>query len=61
MRTQKLLSSAGLAVASVALAFAAAGCAAMGSNYERPKLEPPPLYRDAKPAPTPESVADVPW
>jgi outer membrane protein, multidrug efflux system len=63
MRTQTRLSSAGLTLASVALAFAAAGCAAMGSNYERPKLEPPAQYRNAPAATaaTPASVADLPW
>jgi len=60
MRTRTFYSPASLTAAALLLAFSAAGCA-VGPNYERPKLEPPPLYRDAKPAPTPESVADAPW
>jgi len=60
MRTRTLVSPISITAAAVALAVAAAGCT-VGPNYTRPKLEPPALYRDAKPAATPESVADLPW
>ncbi|MCX6550175.1 MAG: efflux transporter outer membrane subunit [Acidobacteria bacterium] len=61
MRTHSLFPPISLKAAALVLAVTAAGCAAVGPNYERPKLEPPALYRDATPAPTPESVADLPW
>jgi multidrug efflux system outer membrane protein len=51
-----------LTAASLLLAVAAAGCT-VGPNYERPKLDPPPQFRSVTPppAPTPDSLADVPW
>ena len=61
MRTRTLFPPTSLKAAALVLAVTAAGCAAMGSNYERPKMEPPALYRDVRPAPTPESLADLPW
>jgi multidrug efflux system outer membrane protein len=38
----------------------AAGCAAVGPNYERPKMPPPPQYRFVQGAQA-ESLADLPW
>jgi multidrug efflux system outer membrane protein len=46
-------------VAFLALATAA-GCA-MGPNYHRPKFDAPPSFRFANGAPSPASVADLPW
>jgi outer membrane protein, multidrug efflux system len=37
------------------------GCAAVGPNYKRPEMAPPPAYRDAPGPPAAESLADVPW
>jgi outer membrane protein, multidrug efflux system len=44
----------------VALSGFAAGCAALGSNYERPQMNPPVQYRGVEAA-TAESLADLPW
>jgi multidrug efflux system outer membrane protein len=45
----------------VAGALAAAGCAAVGPNYKRPEMAPPPAYRWAAQAQAAQSIADVPW
>src|SRR5262245_7366493 len=37
-----------------------AGCAAVGPNYSRPQLAPPPQYRFVEPSQA-TSLADVPW
>jgi multidrug efflux system outer membrane protein len=42
------------------LAALAGGCAALGSNYERPQMNPPAQYRGIEAA-TAESMADLPW
>jgi len=61
MRSRTTLSFLGLAAATLALGLSSAGCAAVGPNYQRPKVEPPAQYRDVKAAVTPESVGDLPW
>jgi len=60
MNTHDLFRALRLPAAVAALALMAAGCT-VGPNYERPKLDPPVQHRDAAPAPTPESVADLNW
>jgi len=60
MNTHYLFRALRLPAAAAALALMAAGCT-VGPNYERPKLDPPVQHRDAAPAPTPESVADLNW
>jgi multidrug efflux system outer membrane protein len=45
----------------VAGALAGAGCAAVGPNYKRPEMAPPPAYRWAAQAQAAESLADMPW
>jgi multidrug efflux system outer membrane protein len=47
------------AVAALAL-MAAAGCA-VGPDYHRPKVVTPPSFRVADGAPSPASIADLPW
>lgn len=37
------------------------GCAAVGPNYVRPRMEPPPQYRFAGDQAQAESLADAPW
>ncbi|MFO7692541.1 MAG: efflux transporter outer membrane subunit [Vicinamibacterales bacterium] len=60
MNTHSLFRAAGIPAAVALVALTAGGCT-VGPNYERPKLEPPAQHRDAPPAPTPESVADLDW
>lgn len=60
MNTHRFFRALPLPAAVAALALMAAGCT-VGPDYERPKLDPPVQHRDAAPAPTPESVADLPW
>jgi multidrug efflux system outer membrane protein len=45
----------------VVLSSLAAGCAAVGPNYERPKLPTPPQYRFVEGASQAQSLADAPW
>ncbi len=60
MNTAHLLRRcAGLAAVASLAAFAA-GCAALGSNYQRPQMNPPPQYRGVETAAA-ESMADLPW
>jgi outer membrane protein, multidrug efflux system len=61
MRTRTVLSPISLEAAALLLAFTAAGCAAVGSNYERPKLEPPVQFRGVATPQAAESAADIPW
>jgi multidrug efflux system outer membrane protein len=37
------------------------GCAAVGPNYKRPEMTPPPAYRWATPEQASASLADTPW
>lgn len=48
-----------LAVA--ALSVWSASCAALGSNYERPEIAPPPAYRFTAAPDQAQSLADAPW
>lgn len=62
MTTRHLFPSIRIQAAALALAVLASGCAAVGPNYQRPELAPPPQYRGlSTPAATAESMADVPW
>ena len=48
-------------IAVAALSVWTASCAALGSNYERPELAPPPAYRFTAAPDQAQSLADVPW
>jgi outer membrane protein, multidrug efflux system len=48
-------------VLAVATSVALAGCAAVGPNYERPKLPTPPEYRFVQAPAQAQSLADAPW
>ena len=45
----------------VAASVLSASCAALGSNYERPELAPPPDYRFTTAPGESQSLADAPW
>jgi multidrug efflux system outer membrane protein len=57
---RRLLSRSSLVAVAAASALSA-GCAAFGSNYERPQMAPPPQYRFADAADQAASIADLPW
>ena len=61
MTTRHLLRRCGGFAAVVALAGLAGGCAAVGSNYQRPDLKPPAVYRGAETTTAAASMADLPW
>ena len=44
-----------------ALSVWSASCAALGSNYERPEIAPPPAYRFTAAPDQAQSLADAPW
>lgn len=44
----------------LAVSSLSVGCAALGSNYERPQMSPPPQYRFVEGAQA-QSFADMPW
>jgi outer membrane protein, multidrug efflux system len=60
MTTRSLLRRGGACAALLTAAWLAAGCAALGSNYQRPDMKPPEQYRGITAA-TAESLADLPW
>jgi outer membrane protein, multidrug efflux system len=45
----------------MAASVALTGCAAVGPNYERPKLPTPPAYRFVEPPAQAQSLADMAW
>src|SRR4029453_8117976 len=47
-------------ILTIALSSLFVGCAAVGSNYERPQMQPPPQYRFVEGAQA-QSFADIPW
>ena len=49
------------AVLSLAIGSLTAGCAAVGPNYERPKMPIPAQYRFVEGAAQAQSLADLPW
>jgi outer membrane protein, multidrug efflux system len=62
MTTTHLLRRSAGCAAVLTFAAVASGCAALGSNYERPQMNPPTQYRGIEtPAATAESMADLPW
>jgi multidrug efflux system outer membrane protein len=61
MHTRTLFPPTSLTAAALLLALTAAGCAAVGPNYERPKLEPPAQFRGITTPQAAESAADIPW
>jgi outer membrane protein, multidrug efflux system len=62
MNIQHLLRRSAACAAVLTLVAFAGGCAALGSNYERPQMKPPPQYGGlGTPAATAESMADLPW
>jgi outer membrane protein, multidrug efflux system len=48
-------------VLAAALASLSVGCAAVGPNYKRPEMQPPPAYRFVQEATQAQSLADLPW
>jgi outer membrane protein, multidrug efflux system len=60
MNTTHLLRRAALVASVLALAVVGGGCAALGSNYERPDMKPPVQYRGVEAAAA-ESMGDLPW
>jgi outer membrane protein, multidrug efflux system len=60
MNTTHLLRRSAACATALAFAALASGCAALGSNYERPQMNPPAQYRGVEAA-TAESMADLPW
>jgi multidrug efflux system outer membrane protein len=52
--------AASLVALTIAGTFVSA-CAAVGPNYKRPEMAPPPAYRFAQETQAHESLADVPW
>ena len=60
MTARHLFRSVRIVAAVAALAMTAAGCR-VGSNYERPKLEPPAQFRGVTTPQAAESAADIPW
>jgi len=61
MRTRSLFPPISITAAALVFAVTAGGCAALGSNYERPKLEPPAQFRGVTTPQAAESAADIPW
>jgi outer membrane protein, multidrug efflux system len=62
MNTRHLLRRSAAGAAVLTFAALASGCAALGSNYERPQMNPPAQYRGVQtPATAAESMADLPW
>jgi multidrug efflux system outer membrane protein len=57
MRPRRSLATSTVAV----LSIWTASCAALGSNYERPELAPPPAYRFTAAPDQAQSLADAPW
>jgi outer membrane protein TolC len=57
MRLRRSLATSTVAV----LSIWTASCAALGSNYERPELAPPPAYRFTAAPDQAQSLADAPW
>ena len=56
-----LTRSAQSALLALAASVALAGCAAVGPNYERPKLPTPPAYRFVEAPAQAQSLADATW
>ena len=50
-----------VAVLALTASTLGAGCAAVGPNYKRPEMAPPPAYRGATPTAAVESLGDMPW
>ena len=61
MNTRTVVSPISITAAALVFAVTAGGCAALGSNYERPKLEPPAQFRGVTTPQAAESAADIPW